>query len=168
LLTLFCILFWVIFVFNFIVICIALYYLKKKHPCGIPLLEWIIVDSILAILKVFLVLFTVCFIYRNIRYMPIYYVSVILVVGWLQVIWIFFGYSIYFSDDNDCAQGKDTYGWTVYLIIMLFIGLFIIGYIVVTTLRLCCHGLAAVADLNQIVGMLGPSDQERGNLAEAL
>jgi uncharacterized membrane protein len=44
----------------------------------------------------------------------------------LLVAWIIYGYVIYFSDDNDCQSHQDTQGWLIFMIILLFIGLFVI------------------------------------------
>lgn len=78
-----CILFWIVFVINFIIICIALYYMKKKTGCGIPLYEWIIIEAILCIIKYFGLLFAACFVYRNLRRLPLFLIVWLFTLGWI-------------------------------------------------------------------------------------
>jgi hypothetical protein len=55
-----------------------------------------------------------------------FYIATWILFTGVLVAWIIYGYVIYFSDDNDCQTHSDTSGWLICMIILLFIGLFII------------------------------------------
>ena len=118
---------------------IAVYHLRKKPGCGIPILEWIIVEFTLTILKYFTLIFLACFVFRCITRIPHFFFAWFLIFSWIQVSWMIYGYSIYFSDENDCSQHPETYGWTIFFIILLFIGLLFIIQVVIYTLCCCCQ-----------------------------
>jgi hypothetical protein len=163
-----CFIFWIVFIPAFIIILLALYYLKKKQGCGIPLMEWFIIEYTLTILKFFGLLFLPCFVHSCITRLPHYAIFYYFTFAWIQVIWMIYGYSIYFSDDNNCAQNPDTYGWTIFFIILLFIGLFFIIGTIIYSICCCCLRDQIFGAFQQLAMQLGPSEEDRQRLSKAL
>lgn len=121
-----------------IVIICAWYWQETKDGCGIPLYYWIMVEFLLTIVKVFGLFLVVCMITRCIRKVAHFAMAYFLLISLLQVAWLIYGYTLYFSDDNDCAQKEDSYGWLIFFIILLFIGLFFILSVLILLIVACC------------------------------
>jgi len=47
-------------------------------------------------------------------------INVCAVITW--VIWIIIGYTIFFSDKNECQNSADQFGWLVFMVILIFFG----------------------------------------------
>jgi hypothetical protein len=111
------------------------YYKSYGNQCGIPLVLWIEIF--------FIILLTKSFFNLNIIWISRFYYSwrvPFLIVSWVLftgalVGWIIYGYVLYFSDSNDCQKHSDTSFWLVVMIVILFIGLFIM---LVFFIAICC------------------------------
>jgi len=64
--------------------------------------------------------------------------TVIMLLG--LVIHIIYGYTIYFSDENECQKSPDQFGWFVLMVILLFFGIFMIIGFAILLCVICCAG----------------------------
>jgi len=61
------------------------------------------------------------------------------------VVWIIIGYTIYFSEKNECQDSPDQFGWLVFMVILIFFGFFMLVGFLVLICVLCCLGGALAA-----------------------
>lgn len=146
----FCCIWWLVTIICLIPIIVALLWMRKHDGCGIPLYFWVIGYFSLVILFVTALLFVPCCLSaNNLRCFQIYLLVVPVVYVWLQAIWCIYGHTIYFSDDNDCGEKSATRGWMIFMIILLFIGLFsILGALFITCI-ICCFWSQITASWEQ-------------------
>lgn len=102
--------------------------------CGIPVIFWIEIFFVIWLTKSTFGLNIIWILRTHYQYRIHFYIITWLIFTAILVAWIIYGYVIYFSDDNDC-QNSDVNGWLIFMIILLFIGLFVI---LVFTLAIIC------------------------------
>ena len=109
-----------------IIIVLLDYFRRNGHSCGIPVQIWVELVFIVALIFTLLNL-NELWIMRCNRAAVIPYTlisaAVLLLIYSILVIW---GYVIYYSDDNNCQDYSDTSAFLVIMIILLFIGLFVL------------------------------------------
>ena len=127
----------VIATFNIILLVAVTVYSGDHQGCGIPIYEWFTIEYTVSLLKYTLILPVVCMFGRCTGGIFPYAAVVFLTISWGQLFWMGYGWSIYFSDKNDCYDHgeADTAGWLIWMIIVLWQGLFFMILVVVLT---CC------------------------------
>ena len=58
---------------------------------------------------------------------------------------IVYGYIIYLSPDNDCAENKDTRGWNTFMLVILILGTLFFALVCCLCMCACCFGMGAAA-----------------------
>ena len=127
------------FIINMVVLLILLlileYYKNNGNSCGIPLYTWLEIFFIIYCLQSVWNLNMLWITRYAHRYRIHFVIGSAILFGLAIVIWVIYGYSIYFSDENDCQKNSDTCFWLVIMIIILFIGLF---WIIAFCCLICC------------------------------
>mgnify|MGYP002633244923 CR=1 FL=1 len=67
--------------------------------------------------------------------------------------WIIYGYTLYFSDENDCQANPDTAGWLIFMIILLIFGLL---FLIMILIGMCILGCILC-----LMGKKGEEESER-------
>lgn len=134
----FCCIWWFVAIICFIPIIVCLLWMRKHEGCGIPVYWWVIGYFILVLVFVTGLLIVPCLIPGQIRCLPYYLIILGLTALWLQACWCIYGHALYFSDDNDCGEKPATRGWMIFMIILLFIGIFQILQALFFTCYICC------------------------------
>ena len=99
---------------------------RGNKGCGIPVIFWIEIFFVIWLSKSTFGLNIIWILRTHYEYRIHFYIITWLLFTAILVAWIIYGYVIYFSDDNDCQTHSDTSGWLIFMIILLFIGLFVI------------------------------------------
>ena len=111
-----------------LVICIViLEIIKQTDPkgCGIPLREWLMVffalyfsRSTFQLIKIYVV--------RNHSNCRFYYdVTAFVLCNGAMIVWLLYGYSIFYSDTNNCDDFPETAFLNSVMFVILFIGYFL-------------------------------------------
>jgi hypothetical protein len=155
-----CCIWFLVATFALIPIIVALVWMKKHQGCGIPVYWWIIIYFLIALIAITGLLFVPCCFTRERSscILPAL-ISLFLIQLWGQAIWSIYGHSLYFSDDNDCGDKSDTRGWMIFMIILLFLGLFQIMSALIFTCVICCN-LSTIID--QMKNRPADSEQREG------
>jgi len=142
-----CTYFW-IYALICVIIIIAAELSKNKEPCGINVIFWveifwiiILVRSVLVLQIVWIVRCEVSPVFIFIYYGVVYVLALIVAVAWL-----IYGYTIYFSPENDCQSNHEQFGWLVFMVILLFFGFFTICMLAI----LICIGICVLCLLDKL------------------
>jgi len=133
-----------IFGLLYLVIIIILEWQRQTKPgCGIPVVLWCEVTFIIFFVQELLKLPILCML-RHPGRIEKYMITVILVILVVAISWIIYGYTIYFSDENNCQEVPATAGFLILMIILLFLGIFImLAFLVLLCLFCCMCGMLA-------------------------
>jgi hypothetical protein len=118
--------------------------MNVEEDCGIDPISWVqLYFSILlfgAFLEVLIYFFLKC--HCSTKCVLAYYGTVVVLTLLTLIVHIIIGYTIYFSDENKCQDSPDQFGWLVFMVILLFFGIFlIIGFFIMLCV-FCCVGAA--------------------------
>uniref|UniRef100_A0A7S3FZK8 RING-type domain-containing protein n=1 Tax=Strombidium rassoulzadegani TaxID=1082188 RepID=A0A7S3FZK8_9SPIT len=111
------------------------YFRNNGNQCGIPLLFWLEIFFVIALSRSIFNLNIIWIVRYRYNWRIPFYIGSFLFFTALLVAWIIYGYVLYFSPDNDCQSHSDTTFWLVVMILILFVGLFIM---LVFFIILCC------------------------------
>jgi hypothetical protein len=76
---------------------------KKTIKCGIPIIEWMYIFFILLAIRALCNLLRLLIINRNRNQMFMYEVFRMIVVDGIIILWLLYGHSLYFSNENNCG-----------------------------------------------------------------
>jgi len=100
---------------------------KQSDPkgCGIPLREWLAVFSILFFSRSSFQLLKVYVIRYFYAYRLYYDVSAFILLNGAMLVWMYYGYDIFYSEKNDCDNLTDSLAFlNSIMFVILFIGYF--------------------------------------------
>ena len=104
--------------------------IKEADPkgCGIPLREWLMVFSVLYFSRSLFPLVKVYVIRHYRQYKMAFNVFAFAVCNGLMLIWMIYGFDIFFSDANDCDFIDSTAFLNSIMFVILFIG-YMLGFV---------------------------------------
>jgi CDP-diglyceride synthetase len=118
--------------------------MKVEKDCGLDPITWCQIYFGILLLGAFLEVLIFFFLKCRCSGACIiaYYSSTTIFVLLGLVIHIIYGYTIYFSDENECQKSPDQFGWLVLMVILLFFGIFMIIGFAILLCVVCCVGAA--------------------------
>ena len=133
---------------------------SKSEGCGIPVWTWLEVYFALSLLfSFFLMPFFLCLRVMHPLKALSWLLVLILIWAILLASWIIYGYSIYFSEDNNCNEHADTSVALVFMCIFLIFGLLIILVAAILLFAVpiiyCCFIKPTIDAMNDKKKMLG-------------
>ena len=134
--------FWIDITVLIIIVILLLVDKHKNSGCGIPIREWIIFFFVIWLSKSALNLNKIWVMRRYYHNRVSFSVMFFVIMNGLLVIWLFYGYFLYYSPQNDCGNNQDTAFLNSLMFVILIIGYFVITIYFVLLLILpliyCC------------------------------
>lgn len=128
---------WCFFVIFILLVVLAEWWRQTKDSCGIPVVLYAEIFFILITISYLAQIIMTCCCRITLRTVVC---ATVMVVLWILVYigLIIWGFVIWTSDKNDCAEYVDTRGWNTFMLILLILGAFFLAIIFCLACCLCC------------------------------
>lgn len=108
-------------VFAIVIIYLLELSINYQKGCGIPIKQWLIGFTALFFSRSTWQVIKIAVLTYYYEYKNIYDIFAFTVSNGLMFCWIIYGYALYYSDKNDCANSSDTSFYDSLMIVILFI-----------------------------------------------